>query len=194
MRPALNIMYRISGGLAATFLVLILAIVLAQVGLNVADKVAKWFTGAPIGFLIPSYADFAGYFLATATFFALAYSFREGAHIRVNLFLMPLSPGVRRWFESWACLIAVSFTGYFAWYSADLMYDSWRYNDLSPGLVPIKLWIPQAAMTAGLIMLFVASLDALVQVLRGLEPDYTSGASEMDLLSGDGDLMDGDTK
>ncbi len=185
MRTALNFMYRLSGGLAALFLVMILAIVLAQVGLNVADKIAKWLTGRPVGFLIPSYADFAGYFLATATFFALAYSFREGAHIRVNLLLMRMNKGVRRLFEIWACAIAVSFTAFFAWYSGDLMYDSWRFNDLSPGLVPIKLWIPQAAMTVGLVFLLIATIDALVQVLRGQEPEYASGASEMDLLSVD---------
>ncbi len=183
MRTGLNFMYRVSAGLAALFLVLILAIVLAQVGLNIADKIAKWLTGRPVGFLIPSYADFAGYFLATATFFALAYSFREGAHIRVNLLLMRMNKGLRRLFEIWSCMIAVSFTAFFAWYSADLMYSSWKYNDLSPGLVPIKLWIPQAAMTVGLIFLLIATLDALVQVLRGQEPDYASGASEMDLLS-----------
>ncbi|MBL4757855.1 MAG: TRAP transporter small permease subunit [Rhizobiales bacterium] len=183
MRPALNIMYRISGGLAALFLVLILTIVLAQVGLNVADKIAKWFTGAPVGFLIPSYADFAGYFLATATFFALAYSFREGAHIRVNLVLLRLSPGPRRFFEIWSCSMAVAFTGFFTWYTASLTHESWRYNDLSPGLVAIKLWIPQLAMTAGLVMLLIATIDALFQVLRGEEPDYAKGNSEMDLLA-----------
>jgi TRAP-type C4-dicarboxylate transport system permease small subunit len=185
MRTMLNFMYRLSGGLAALFLVMILGIVLAQVGLNIADKIAKWLTGQPVGFLIPSYADFAGYFLATATFFALAYSFREGAHIRVNLLLMRMGKGLRRLFEIWSCMIAVSFTAFFAWYAADLMYSSWKYNDLSPGLVPIKLWIPQAAMTVGLIFLLIATIDALVQVLRGQEPDYASGASEMDLLSVD---------
>lgn len=187
MRPVLEIMYRVSGGLAALFLLLILVAVLAQVSLNIFDEFATLFTGKPLGLLIPSYADFAGYFLAAGTFFALAYSFRNGAHIRVNLVLMRLTPRIRHWVELFACAIAVAFTIFFTWFAAHLTYESWRFGDVSPGLIAIKLWIPQTAMTVGLVMLAVAALDAFFQVLRGEEPDYATRGDDMELLSGKSD-------
>jgi len=177
MRTALNFLYKLSGALGAFFLCLILVSVLAQVSLNIFDRIAKWLTGEPIGLLIPSYADFAGYFLAAGTFFALAYSFNHGAHIRVNLVLLRLPPLLRRASEIWATGIAFLMSAYFAYWSVDLMHDSWRFGDVSTGLVSIKLWVPQLAMTLGLCVLTVATLDAFVQNLRGREPDYLAAAN-----------------
>ncbi|MGE0845482.1 MAG: hypothetical protein AB7L41_04380, partial [Flavobacteriaceae bacterium] len=82
MRRILNGLYGLSALLAGIALTAILLTVLAQVSLNFADWSYSRFTGVPIGLLIPSYADFAGYFLVGATFFALASSFHDGAHVR----------------------------------------------------------------------------------------------------------------
>lgn len=180
MRTALNFLYKLSGALGAFFLCLILVSVLAQVSLNIIDRIAKWLTGEPIGLLIPSYADFAGYFLAAGTFFALAYSFNHGAHIRVNLLLLRMPNPMRRAAEIWASGIAFLMSIYFAYWAANLMHESWRFGDVSTGLVSIKLWIPQLAMTTGLCVLTIATLDAFLQNLRGQEPEYLSSTVEMD--------------
>ncbi|HSM20463.1 MAG TPA: TRAP transporter small permease [Hyphomicrobiales bacterium] len=178
MRHALETLYALSRGLAALFLALILLTVLAQVGLNVLDAVFEFFTGDAIGLLIPSYADFAGYFLATATFFALAGSFRSGAHIRVTLFLVRLSEGPRRACEIFSAAIAFAFVSFFLVFAASLTAESWRFGDLSPGLVPIPIWIPQLAMTIGLAALGVATADSLVTFLRGGKAPYAEAEAE----------------
>ena len=178
MRHALETLYALSRGLAALFLALILVTVLAQVGLNVLDAVVEFASGNAIGLLIPSYADFAGYFLATGTFFALAGSFRSGAHIRVSLFLTRLPDGARRACEIFSAGFAFAFVIYFLVFAARLTAESRRFGDLSSGLVAIPIWIPQLAMTLGLAALAVATGDSLVTLLKGGKPPYTETEAE----------------
>jgi TRAP-type C4-dicarboxylate transport system permease small subunit len=188
MRGPLDRLYALSGLLAAIFLAGIAAIVLLQVIFNVADWVIERIAGRPIGLLIPSYADFAGYFLAAATFFALSYALRQGAHIRVNLVLMLLPERVQRVAEALAALIALAISATLTWYLFDLLYDSWRFGDRSTGLVSVALWIPQTVTVAGSAVLAIACLDTLFEVLAGKVPGHIR-AAEAHLL-GEEHLLD----
>jgi TRAP-type C4-dicarboxylate transport system permease small subunit len=178
MRRALERLYCASGGMAAFFLAAIAVIVLLQVGANVIDALARWITGVPVGLLVPSYADLAGYFLATSSFLALAHTLKKDAHIRVALVIQRLGPRWRRGAEAWASGFGAVLAGYFSWYMADLVRQSWLFGDVSPGIVPVPLWIPQAAMTAGLIVLTIALVDVLVTVLTGPDPSRAPGATD----------------
>ncbi len=172
LRTGLDALYRASGALAAFFLAAICAVVVAQVGANAIDSVAQWLTGEAFGLVIPSYAEFAGMFLAASSFLALAYTLRGGAHIRVTLVIQGLGPRVRRWVELWCTGVGALLSGYFAWHVLGLMGQSLRYEDVSPGMIAIPLWIPQAAMVLGLVVLTVALVDDFVAILRGREPGY----------------------
>ena len=182
LRRALDALYAASGALAALFLCAIFVTVLAQTGLNLADSISELLTGEPVGLLLPSYAEFAGFFLAAASFFALAHTLRSGQHIRVNLLLRHLPAAVRRWIEVWCSGIAALLAGYFSWYALLLARDSWDYGDVSYGLVAVPLWIPQSAMVAGLVVLTIALLDELQRALRGKRPHYDVDAG---LLGGE---------
>jgi len=174
MRRLLDGIYRASGALAATFLVAICIVVLLQVGCNAIDAVIKLAGGTPIGLVIPSYAEFAGFFLAASSFLALASSLRAGAHIRVLVVLDRMPAGLRRAMEYWSLGVATATSGYFAWFTLSLVAESLEYNDLSPGIVPVPLWIPQAAMALGLVILTIAFVDDLVAVAGGRAPSYAS--------------------
>ena len=170
MRLALDSLYRASGALAAVFLAAIAIIVLAQVGANVIDALAGWLTGAPIGLVIPSYAEVAGFFLAASSFLALAYTLRAGGHIRVTLLLQHAHGRRRLWAEAWCAFAGALMAAYFSWYAVGLTLESLHFGDVSTGMVPVPLWIPQAAMALGLIVLTVAMVDELVHVVRGGAP------------------------
>lgn len=172
MRGALDSLYQASGVLAAGFLVLIAVAVLLQVGANAVDGIIKLATGGPIGLVIPSYAEFTGFFLAAASFLALAHTLKHGAHIRVGLVIGRLPPPLRRLAEAWCCLAGAGLSGYFAWYTLRLVLESWEFHDLSTGMVPVPLWVPQASMTLGLAVLTIAFVDELVLVARGRTPGY----------------------
>ncbi|GAA3868324.1 TRAP transporter small permease [Celeribacter arenosi] len=167
MRQALDILYRTAGRLAAAFIVAIVAVVFLQVCLNLADKIAAAITGTGLGLTIPSYADFTGFFLAASTFLALAYSLREGGHIRVTLLLGRLPARARHGVEIIVVAIAMAMSAYASWYIILLVYESFEYGDRSSGMVSVPLWLPQLPVALGLIILTIALLDELVALLRG---------------------------
>jgi TRAP-type C4-dicarboxylate transport system permease small subunit len=185
LRQALDLLYRVSGGLAAAFLVAICAIVLVQVALNLIDKLVALIGGEPPGLLIPSYAEFAGFFLAASSFLALAYTLREGSHIRVSLLIQHIEGPRRRAIELWCLLVCALLTGYFTFYLGRLILESLEFGDVSPGMVPVPLWIPQSAMELGLVVLTVALVDEFCRVLRGRAPSY-QGKGEALLAGGSG--------
>lgn len=172
MRFALDFIYRAAGGLAALFIVAIVALVFAQVCLNLADKIAVAATGSGVGLTIPSYADFTGFFLAASTFLALAYALRAGGHIRVTLVTNRLSARIRRGVEIAVALLALVMSGYATWYMGLLWLESLEFGDRSSGMVSVPLWLPQTPVVLGLAILTIALADELICMLRGALPSW----------------------
>ena len=171
MRKALDRLYDLSGALAAAFLVAIFVIVLLQVGANLLDFGISAATGTPKGLVVPSYAEIAGFFLAAASFLALAHTFRAGAHIRVSLVLQVMPKGARKAADLLSCSLGAAMSGYFAYYTWNLVAESIEFGDLSPGIVPIPLWIPQTAMAIGISIFTVSMIDTTLRVLaNGHDP------------------------
>lgn len=172
MRLALDFIYRAAGGLAALFIVAIVALVFAQVCLNLADKIAVAATGSGVGLTIPSYADFTGFFLAASTFLALAYALRTGGHIRVTLVTNRLPDRIRRGVEIAVALLALAMSGYATWYMGLLWLESLEFGDRSSGMVSVPLWLPQTPVVLGLAILAIALADELICMLRGALPSW----------------------
>lgn len=174
MRRLLDTLYTISGGLAALSILAICLLVSAQVGLNILARLG----GPSLSFTIPSYADFAGYLLAAASFLALAPTFRHGTHIRVNLVISRLGARVSWALELFTLAVAGCAMGYATWYAASLMKESHHYGDKSTGMIAVPIWIPQVVMVMGLGLLTLAILDRLVESLRARQPVLTDDATE----------------
>ncbi len=173
MRGFLDRIYLWSGWLAAGFVAAICALVFSQVMLNLVDRVSTLLTGEAIGLTIPSYGDFTGFFLAAASFLALAHTMREGGHIRVSLILQMLPERARRIADLWGVGLAALVSLYFSWYMADLIRESFVYNDLSPGMIATPIWIPQSALLLGLVILSISLLDDLAGLLKGGTASFT---------------------
>lgn len=166
MRVLLDGLYRICAVLAAAFLVAIGLLILAQT------------LGRLVGIVVPSANELAGFCMAATSFLALAPTLRRGGHIRVNLVVARLPPSVRRWTEIWCLAFASALIGYFGWYLIDLAVYSAERGRLSPGLLPIPLWIPQAGMALGTVVLALALLESLIAVLRGQPACYDEHEEE----------------
>ncbi|MEM8791720.1 MAG: TRAP transporter small permease subunit [Pseudomonadota bacterium] len=172
MRQLLDRLYAVSGAIAALFIVAICAIVLLQVGFNLVDRIAQLVTGRAIGLVVPSYAEFAGFFLAAASFFALADTLSSGNHIRVNLVIQRVPERQRPLIEAWSCLLGALVSGYFTFWAGNLVWESFEFGDLSPGIIAVPLWLPQLSMALGLLCLTICFIDLFVQVCRGEQPSY----------------------
>lgn len=166
MRFILDGLYRLCAGLAALFLAAIAALILAQT------------IGRRFGVVVPSANELAGFAMAATSFLALAPTFRAGGHIRVGLVLNLLPPRLRVAVEIGCLVFGIATVGYFAWASIGLIRGSIRFHDVSPGLLPVPLWIPQSAMAFGLMVLAIAMTEALVDVLRGRSPSHQAGAGD----------------
>jgi len=179
MRRWLDGLYKAGCWLGAGCIALICLLVICQVLLNLLDRLSTILTGVAIGLTIPSYADFTGFLLAAASFLSLAYTLREGAHIRVVLLVGRLPEKMHRLVEIWCIGFALAVSLYFTWYTAMLTYESYSYNDLSSGMIAVPIWIPQAAMLLGLVILCVALFDELVAVMRGHTPSYAGKGEKL---------------
>lgn len=174
LRKTLDRLYNLAGAIAALAILFICVVVSAQVGLNILAR----FGGPSLSFTIPSYADFAGFALATASFLGLAYTLRAGDHIRVNLLLVRLPERAQWRLEICTLAGAGAMAAYAAWFALSLMRESLRYGDLSPGIIAVPLWIPQLSMVAGLTLLAIAFFDSMVEVIRAGRPLLTDQGSE----------------
>ena len=162
----LHRLYAAGAILAAIFMVVIALLTLSQV------------VGRMIGVLIPDAGELAGYAMAAATFLALAHTFRSGGHIRVNLLLGRLSPGSRRLVELWCLGVLALLGGCFAAFATKLVVDSYEFGDVSTGMMPFPLWIPQVSMALGAVLFEVAVIEELICVVRGHHPRYESAERE----------------
>jgi TRAP-type C4-dicarboxylate transport system permease small subunit len=120
-----------------------------------------------LGLQVPGLAELAGFLLLGATFTGLAYTLTVGGHIRVDLLHRALPERVQWVMNLLVVVTATAITAYAAWYGALLAYDSYDFGDVSIGMVPVPLWIPQAVMVLGLIWLLIALLDALIGLISG---------------------------
>ena len=160
IRRFLDALYLISGWLSGISLV---AIFLLMMFMSI---------GREIDFNIPSGDDFASWALVGMAFFGLAHTFKRGEMIRVGLLIERLHGRSRQVAELVSLTVAAAFIGYFTWQTGRLAHDSWRFDDMSTGVVSVPLWIPQLAMVIGLGILLIALLDEFVIVARGGRPTY----------------------
>ncbi len=160
MRAALNAVYRGAGVLSGFFLVAIGVMSLIQV------------VSRQLGYAAHSYDEFAGYCMAASSFLGLAWTLRCNEQIRMTIILSMATGGLRLALEVLCLALAVFMIGYFAWASVEMVWTSYSLNDVSQGLVPITLWIPQSGMALGLVILLLALVDDLLVVLAGGTPSY----------------------
>lgn len=177
MRKLLDRIYLFMLALSAACLVLIFVLVIAQVIGRIFDYALIFFGKPPYGFLIPSLAEISGYLFAAASFLALAATLKRGAHIRVTMLVGSVQPKWRRFIELWALGAGLAIAVYAAWSLGIYAYSSFKFGDVSSGLLPIKYWIPQSAMAFGLAGLCIALLDELVLTWRRGRPSFVEAES-----------------
>ena len=135
--------YRFSGYIAAIFLILVAVFILT----GIASRI--------FGFYIRGFAEYSGYCMAASSFFALSYTFVEGWHIRITLFLEKVSGIKKKILEIWCLIIASFYSGYLAFYFIKMLKISYEFQERSEGADEILIWIPQTSVALGSLIFFV---------------------------------------
>ena len=146
----LNKIYKFSGYIAAFFLILVAAFIL----IGISSRI--------FGFYIRGLAEYSGYCMAASSFFALAYTFVEGGHIRITLFLEKISGNKKKYLENWCLVIATFFSGYLAFYFIKMLIISYKFQERSEGADEILIWIPQTSVAIGSSIFFICIFHKLI--------------------------------
>lgn len=163
IRRGLDLLYFVSGCLAAVCLAGILILTLTQI--------VTRYLGMPMRGL----TDYAGYVMAASSFLAFAYALNNGAHVRIEMALMALGR-YRRLGETLALGVSAAGACWFAYYACAMVYWSWKFGDISTGLDATPLWIPQSTMAIGAVLFAVALIDNFLTMLFTGRDNIASGA------------------
>jgi len=174
MARLLDRIYDLAGWLAAFAILVICCVVSAQIGLNIIARIG----GPGWSWTIPSYADFAGFALAAASFLALAHTLRRGGHIRVSLVTDRLPLSTRWHAELLALALSTAMSAYATLYVILLVQESIHYGDRSTGIVSIPIWIPQVPVAVGLILLTIALIHTLIESVIARAPVLTADTTD----------------
>ena len=150
----LNKLYRFSGYIAAFCLILVATFIL----IGISSRI--------FGFYIRGLAEYSGYCMAAASFFALAYTFVEGGHIRITLFLEKFSGLKKKLIEIWCLSVASFFSGYLAFYFVKMLIISYKFQERSEGADEILIWIPQTSVAIGSTIFFVSVFHQLILIIK----------------------------
>ena len=150
----LNKIYKLSGYIAAAFLILVAVFIL----IGISSRI--------FGFYIRGLAEYSGYCMASASFFALAYTFVEGGHIRITLFLEKLSVSNKWLTEIWCLSISSFFSGYLAFYFIKMLIISYKFQERSEGADEILIWIPQTSVALGSTIFFISVLHQFILTMK----------------------------
>tara|TARA_Y100000996_G_C22326835_1_gene562768 strand:- start:198 stop:686 length:489 start_codon:yes stop_codon:yes gene_type:complete len=146
----LNNLYKLSGYIAAFFLILVAVFIL----IGISSRI--------FGFYIRGLAEYSGYCMAASSFYALAFTFVEGGHIRITLFLEKVSSAYKRFLEIWCLIIGSIFSGYLSFYLWKMLFISYDFQERSEGADEILIWIPQTSVAIGSLIFFIAVFHLLI--------------------------------
>ncbi len=150
----LNKLYKFSGYVAAIFLIFVAVFIL----IGISSRI--------FGFYIRGLAEYSGYCMASASFFALAFTFVEGGHIRITLFLEKLSGLKKKIVEIWCLTIASFFSGYLAFYFIKMLIISYKFQERSEGADEILIWIPQTSVAFGSSIFFISVFHKFILKIK----------------------------
>jgi len=102
--------------------------------------------------------EYSGYFYLGAVFFGLAFTFNEGAHIRINIVTSRLSKNGQKYIDIIAGGLATTILSFALYYSYLFMEDSKEMEMLSEAVSETPLWLTQIPMTIGMTLFVFASL------------------------------------
>ena len=146
-------LYRLSGYIAAIFLILVATFILT----GIASRI--------FGFYIRGLAEYSGYCMAASSFLALAYTFGEKGHIRITLFLEKSNKSIRRYLELWCLSTATFFSGFLSFYFVKMLKISFNFQERSEGADEILIWIPQVSVALGSTIFFICVLHNFILLI-----------------------------
>ena len=107
----------------------------------------------------------SGYVLAMAATWALAYSLRSDAHVRIDVLLPYMSPRIRA-IADWLALFAVAFFGYVtAWEMWESVIHDYQRGVVTYDYPLTPLFIPKAVVSVGFTLLVITAAQMMLSMI-----------------------------
>ena len=152
-------MHGVAGGAAllAGFATLAIVVLISY------DVTMRYFFNDPQVFV----DEVASFLEVLVIFGGAAYTFRTGGHVRVDLVTSHLRPAARAWLRLVTLALGVVFLAIVLWVTTQSALTAYRYGRVSAVML-YPLWLPMAVIPAGLALMALAMLGALVRQLRAM--------------------------
>ena len=126
-------------------------------------------------YIAPQYAitgaeEVIVYLLIWAVMITASQLVRNDGHVRPDLVLRLLKPQVQRWVEAFNCVIAIGFCGMLVWYGWDIVALAQMLDQRSPTDLQFPMWIYDAALPTGGVLMGVRFLHRLIRFLFFYDP------------------------
>ena len=112
--------------------------------------------------------EVGGYLLVAMTFLSMSVAESHGAFHRVELVQMRLSRSARIVSQIVFDLMALAASALTSWQLVRFTLNTWRAEDVAPTPLQTPLWLPQAAMGLGMILLCLALSRTILAKVRQL--------------------------
>ena len=109
--------------------------------------------------------EVASFLQVLLIFGGAAYTFRVGGHVRVDLITGHVRRGMRAWLRLGTLVLGVAFLSVVIWVTTQSAFTAYRYGRVSAVML-YPLWLPMACIPAGLALMELAMLVALVRQVR----------------------------
>jgi TRAP-type C4-dicarboxylate transport system permease small subunit len=123
------------------------------------DVIARRF----FGFSTQSSIELSGYMLAIGIAWGLASAMEGRAHVRIDVLIQRMPPGIRRYLHWIALAMLAVFSGFLVYGAWHTTMESWEFKATDNSLIKTPLIIPQGLWLIGL------SVFGLMVCLRVLE-------------------------
>src|SRR3954470_20588869 len=153
---------RLDGWIGAACLVTLTLLMLAEIMVRALSNFIPWVPAD-----IPVAWEYSSYLMAACFTFGAAMTLRAGGHIRVTLVLGRLQPPPRRLLEIAASFVATCFVGFLSIAMARFASSAYERGQTSISSDTL-LWIPEAVIAFGMVLLALQFLARTIQAVLGL--------------------------
>ena len=159
---AIDRLARLDGWIGAGCLGALPLLMLAESTVRALSNFISWVPAD-----IPVAWEYSSYLMAACFTFGAAMTLRAGGHSRGTLVLGRLAPGPRRLMEIAASLVATLFVGFLAIAMVRFSWSAFErgQTSISSGAL---LWIPEAVIAFGMVLLALQFLARFIQAVLGL--------------------------
>lgn len=133
---------------------------LIMTGIICFEVISRYFFNSPTSWSI----EIATYIFVAIAFLGLSVAQRSGSHVQVEILVGRLDGPRRTQVELAACWISLFFVGVAAWQMAKFNYREYVNGTRDWGLLATPQWIPELAVSLGLILFAVSILGEIFRL------------------------------